>query len=366
MFYTHERNFGCRIREYIYQGLRTISLENEVIRVTILADKGTDIIEFLHKPTDTDFMWRSPAGVRNPGLFVPSSASPRGAFMDYYEGGWQEIFPAGGDPCIYKGISFGVHGEISLIPWKYTIEEDCPEIVAIKFWTRTYRTPFYIEKIVSLVYDRPVLTINEKIINEGQEVMDMMWGHHPALGFPFLDDSCVIDLSPARVLTRELGITSRTMNAEGFKWPKVKGRDEQWIDLSKVPPPATKNHDWACLSELEAGWYAITNRTKRVGFGLIWPREVFPYIWYWQCTGGGFGPPFFGRVYTMALEPWTTYPDNLTLASEQGTSVKMAPGAIMEVEITAVAYSGVERVSKLYRDGRVVEGSDDEKSVGTN
>jgi galactose mutarotase-like enzyme len=353
MFYTHERNFGCRIREYVYRGLRTVTLENELIRVTILADKGTDIIEFLHKPTDTDFLWRSPTGVRNPANFVPTSASPRGAFLDYYEGGWQEILPAGGDPCVYKGISFGVHGEVSLIPWQYAIEEDCPEKAAVKFWTRTYRTPFYIEKTVSLESHRSVLTLKEKVINEGQEEMDMMWGHHPAFGVPFLDDSCVIDLPPARVLTRQLDVTSRTVNAEGFTWPMVKGKDEQWIDLSRVPPPETRNHDWACLSELEAGWYALTNQARRVGFGLIWPKEVFPYIWFWQCTGGGLGPPFFGRAYTMALEPWTTYPDNLALATEQGTAVKISPGGALEVEIKAVAYSGVERVSMLNPDGQV-------------
>ena len=93
MFYTHERNYGCRITEYVYHGLRTVTLENELIRVTILADKGSDIIEFLHKPTDTDFLWRSPLGVKDPSLFVPTSASPRGAFLDYYEGGLAGNFP---------------------------------------------------------------------------------------------------------------------------------------------------------------------------------------------------------------------------------------------------------------------------------
>ena len=66
IFYTHERNFGCRLMEYTYRGLRTLTLENELLRVSILADKGTDIFEFNYKPLDVDFMWRSPWGVRNP------------------------------------------------------------------------------------------------------------------------------------------------------------------------------------------------------------------------------------------------------------------------------------------------------------
>src|SRR5690606_20223398 len=113
--YTHERNFGCRLTEWIYRGLRTLTLENELLRVTFLVDKGTDIIEFLHKPTDTDFMWRSPLGVRNPATFVPTAARPDGAFLDYYEGGWQECLPTGGDEVPYAGTVFGVHGEVCLL-----------------------------------------------------------------------------------------------------------------------------------------------------------------------------------------------------------------------------------------------------------
>ena len=40
IFYAHERSFGCRVREYTYRGLRTLSLENEFLRAGILADKG--------------------------------------------------------------------------------------------------------------------------------------------------------------------------------------------------------------------------------------------------------------------------------------------------------------------------------------
>ena len=75
MFYTHERNFGCRLNdELTYRGLRVLVLENELVRVSVLLDQGTDIYEFLHKPSDTDFMWRSPNGVRKPGAVMVTSA----------------------------------------------------------------------------------------------------------------------------------------------------------------------------------------------------------------------------------------------------------------------------------------------------
>ncbi len=56
ILYNHERNYGCRICEVIYKGLKTVFLENEKIRIGILADKGTDIFEFLYEPKEIDFM----------------------------------------------------------------------------------------------------------------------------------------------------------------------------------------------------------------------------------------------------------------------------------------------------------------------
>ena len=79
IFYSHERNFGCRIREFQYKGLRTVTLENELLRAGILADKGSDIFELLYKPKDVDFLWHSPWGVRNPELVLIGGGQVYGA-----------------------------------------------------------------------------------------------------------------------------------------------------------------------------------------------------------------------------------------------------------------------------------------------
>jgi len=91
--YHHNRNYGCRIIEFVYAGYRSVALENEKLRVWIVADKGADIYEFLYKPRDVDFMWRSWTGLRPRDHFAPRSFRSAGAHMDDYEGGWQELFP---------------------------------------------------------------------------------------------------------------------------------------------------------------------------------------------------------------------------------------------------------------------------------
>ena len=113
----HNRNYGCRITELTLEGHRCVALENEELRVTIIADKGTDIYEFLYKPRDVDFMWRTWAGLRERSHFEPSSPRAAGAHLDYYEGGWQELFPNCGNISLHQGAEVGQHGEVLLLPW---------------------------------------------------------------------------------------------------------------------------------------------------------------------------------------------------------------------------------------------------------
>jgi hypothetical protein len=353
IFYTHERNFGCRVTEYVYRGLRTVTLENELLRVTTLADKGSDIFEFLYKPLDVDFMWRSPWGVRNPSNFVPTSHTSASSFLDFYEGGWQDCMPTGGKPCEYQGLPFGAHGETPTMPWEYRIVQDTPERIAVKFWVRTYRTPFYIEKELALESGKPTLAIEEQITNEGRAPMQLMWGQHPALGAPFLDGDCVIDLPGAQVHCRNLSTNTRF--SEGvYTWPHVPGKDGTPIDLRQVATIEANTFDTIRLDSLRAGWYAVTNSRRKVGFGMAWPLDVFPALWFWQVYGGAYGPPWYGRTYNIALEPFSTAQSDIREAIANGSDHVLEPGQGIEARFVAVAFAGIERVSQITPNGQVI------------
>ena len=46
MDYSSERSHGCRVVEYTHRGLKHISMENELLSLVIIADKGSDVVEF--------------------------------------------------------------------------------------------------------------------------------------------------------------------------------------------------------------------------------------------------------------------------------------------------------------------------------
>jgi hypothetical protein len=360
MSYPVERNHGCRLTmDGTLKGLRTVVLENQKLRVTVLLDKGTDIWEFLYKPLDLDFMWRSPMLLREPKSFVPSSSTSLGLWYDYYEGGWQDIAPSGGPSSRYKGAEFGLHGETSTIPWECRVVENAPERISVVFWTRLYRSPFYFEKTLSLLANEAVLHVEESVENEGEEEMRLMWGHHPALGGNFLDENCVIDTDARRVQVHPDVVFNRQRFTPGdsFDWPTGKGKDGKPIDVSRMPAPSSGTADLLYLTGFEKGWYAITNLRRGIGFAMAWQKEVFPYVWLWQVCHGSEGYPWYGRTYNMALEPWTSCPGSgIAEAVAAGTALRLEPGQKVDVEMKAIVYAGSGRVTGIHPDGQVDNG----------
>jgi hypothetical protein len=358
--YQHNRNYGCRISEPVLQGHRCVVLENEKLRVTIIADKGTDIYEFLYKPSDIDFMWRSWVGLRERTHFEPTSPRSAGAHMDYYEGGWQDLFPNCGNLSLHQGAEIGQHGEVLLLPWRYVITKDEPDEIEVRFEVRTVRTPFHLVKTVSLRRDEAILRIRERVTNEGGQEVNFTWGHHPAFGWPFIDETCRVDLPPCRIHTTAefTPTTSRLAPDQTTDWPNAVGTDGGQVDLSRIPGPEAAASDMVFLEEIADGWYAVTNTRLRVGFGLRYPAEVFRHLWYWQVYRGGRDYPWWHATYNIALEPCATSPV-LSHAAARGEALSLSAGDSTEVELLAIAFEGLDRVTGISPDGEVIKGSDE-------
>ena len=357
MHYQDERNWGCRISDaWTFRGLKTAVIENELLRVVVLVDKGADIYQFVHKTTDVDFMLRSPYGVRDPRRFVPTTGAGTGLWMDFYEGGWQTVFPAGGNPSEYKDAELGMHADASMVPWDCAIIEDTPERVSLRCWVRTARMPHFFEKTLTLTSGSSVLDVTGALVNEAEEPTQIVWGEHIALGAPFLSEDCVLDLPGGTIINDPVDWhpNNRLRADHRSEWPLTEAKDGSPVDLSRFPPKGQRFNDMSYVAEMPEGWYAVTNRKMGVGFGVHYPAEHFRYLWYWQNLGGAFGYPFWGRYYNVGLEPFTGFGNGgLAGAIENGTAVTMEPGQRLEATVKAVAYTGDQRVERIDPDGTV-------------
>ena len=353
MHYQDERTYGCRISDsWTYRGLKMVVMENELLRVSIVADKGADIFELVHKPSDTDFMWRTPWSIRDQSLWVPSTGWGEGIFHDLYIGGWNTIAPTGGSPQDYMGAEIGQHNETNLMPWDAQIVEDSPERVSAKFWVRAVRTPFFVEKVVTLESGSPILTVTDTLTNEAEEPAPAQWGQHVALGAPFLTPNCVLDLPSAKFIVPDSGddlpAGSRLKPGRRGEWPTAEGADGDEVDLRRFPAKEDRLVDYLSFCELSAGWYAVTNPDHGIGFGLTWDTSVFRYLWYWQVFGGHSGYPWYKRTYNVGLEPFTSMPSGIPEpGSDESTSLTFEPGETRSSTVRAVVYQSTEGVDSI-------------------
>ena len=332
--YTHTRNYGCRLRRFVWNGVDMLTLENAKIKVAVALGKGADIVELVYKPMDIDCMWHSfnPLGGAD---HLPTVAAAGGSFLDAYSGGWQDLFPTYGAPAHYDGGQIGIHGEACLYPWGCEVVQDDVDCVEVLLTLRLQRTPFRLEKRLYLRGDAAKLDMRETIINEGGVAQRFMWGQHPAFGVPFLDDSVRLRLagSPDVLVPRSVIAHHTPFEREvSGKWPILPGRDGP-MDLSRAYAPEDRLYMEYCISNLEEGRYELVNGNLGLGVRMTWDLAVCPYLWVWGLYRGIDAYPWYGRSYVMAVEPWSTFPADYDAAAESGGLLKLEPGRRLETAL---------------------------------
>ncbi len=345
------------VEKRLASGWQAVALENGAVSVLILPEKGGEIYELRSRAHDLDVLWKSPWGLRPPAGVAQAGASSETAWLDAYGGGWQELFPNGGAACTYMGAELGFHGEVSVSPFQFTIDSQASGGVAVHMTLALARSPFVIEKTITLDAELPRLTIGERITNHGTQRMPYMWGHHPAYGAPFLSGSCELTV-PAHVFTADkaqtAGHTWLTPGVSWPAWPKIGGPDGATHDLSKVPPPEAAVANMGYILQLDEGWYSLVNHDLGLGVGLSWPLEVFPVVWLWQELNGSPGHPWYGRCYVMGVEPNTSaLGHGLVNAIQAGQARWLDPGQQVEMTMCAVLFEPAASVRHISPTGQV-------------
>jgi hypothetical protein len=181
-----------------------------------------------------------------------------------------------------------------------------------------------------------------------------MWGHHPAFGAPFLHQGIRIFVPAGKVeaLNPQFLPSSILDPGAEYTWP-IAQTPQGNIDLSQIPGPEAGFGELLFLKELRSGWYALVDPKKKIGFGLAWPKEIFPYIWFWLVYGKAPNYPWWDQAYVVALEPWTSIPNNLDQAIQRGTQRTIEGGGRIKVQFSAVVITGQEEIKHIDPDGTI-------------
>ena len=343
----------CKVTEIVLgRTLRALEIENDQLSTTVMVDKGADIFRLVYKPANVDVLWKSPWGIKESARGFDSAFDSATAWLEAYAGGWQVLFPNGGDENVYKGAALGFHGEASMKAWEYEIVSESASAVEVKLSSRLSRSPYTIERWMRVEAGSPILHVRERVTNHAGEDMGFMWSHHPAYGAPFISEHCVIDVGTASFVADDLyaGFANPLTLSEEYRWPMAGD-----TDMSQVPGPEEERDTLAYFRDFESGWYGITNRQLGMGVGLVWDADVFPYAWFWQEMNASPGFPFYKCSYVMAIEPASSIPGQglTTVMEKSGTHLTLGPGESNEIEMKAVFYESERGVRSIDADGAV-------------
>ncbi|MFC7250719.1 aldose 1-epimerase [Halomicroarcula sp. GCM10025324] len=328
---------GCSVTdEYQRRGIDTVFLENDHLRVEVLAGKGSDVTEIRDKRTDTNVLFEAPHAWRAPAAGPAGAPDAAFSFLDHYPGGWQTVLPAAGGPTSVAGATLALHGESSVIPWDSRITADTDERVAVEFSTSLTRYPFTIVRELALGAGDSTLAVTETVRNDGEVTVPYSWLQHIALGEPLVDPDAHLDVPCETVLVDpdQTTDTARLPPGETYDWPVCETPDGP-VDLRAFPPREERVHDLVALADLREGRYTVSNPAIDLGVTVRFPESLYEYLWYWQPLGGFEEAPFFGRNYNVGLEPCTSIPNaGLAEAIENGTAELLDPGETRESTVT--------------------------------
>jgi hypothetical protein len=292
--------------------IEIVELESNLIKISILAGRGADLVEFIYKPKNINLAWQSSTGwpTKKTPFNHPADVA---SFLDGYPGGWQSIFPNGGAPSTYKGIEFAQHDEVSMLEWQYEILTGNENEISVKFETKTQKLNFIYEKIFTLRNGEPTLFLDENIKNLSNEETKTMWGTHITFGEPFLDQFSTIEVENGAIARpHDQAISSigrRLGSVLDFNWPISQGESGEIVDFSKIPPRGTKS-EIIYIFNFDTAKYSVNSPTSGLKVEVSWDKSNLPYLWYWQEFGGSNEYPWYGKHFNIGLEPFSSYPTN--------------------------------------------------------
>src|SRR5690606_32962998 len=113
----HPRVTGAaRTGERAERGWMLRTLENDALRLEVLAERGATIVSLRDARTGHELLWRPRWGIpHRDRIELPGSSEA--VAMGHYAGGWNTLFPNAGAASTEHGVEWPMHGEVWLAPF---------------------------------------------------------------------------------------------------------------------------------------------------------------------------------------------------------------------------------------------------------
>jgi hypothetical protein len=321
------------------QGLKTIVLENEWFRVTVMPEAGAKIYQVHYKPLQAHLLWN------NLGV-APAKNELFASYDDNWSGGWDELFP-NDEAGEVLGRNLPDHGELWTGAWDAEPFETA-DVTGVRLRYTTPITHFEARKEIVLPKGAHGLEVCYGLTNRGSEAMPFLWKLHPAFA---VSVNHRIDF-PVMTVVREAEFAGTLEGAPAeFAWPWANFADRR-IDLRQVPDVSSRAIHFFYGVGLRDGWCGITDRAKKLAAGLRFDASVFTSCWLFATHGG------WRDLNVAVLEPATGYPFQMKTMMERGQARMLAPGESLETKVLLSVREGLTSIGGVREDGTILPGDE--------
>jgi hypothetical protein len=322
--------------DWSYRGLRTIVLENNLLRVIILPEAGAKIWQITYKPLDADLLWNNPR-------IAPARLPSNSRYDDVWSGGWDELFP-NDEMAVIEGEGYPDHGELWTGDWTAEpFSHDDEAGVRLRYITPI--SSIEVEKTIRLGRDQSRIEFHHGFTNRGRTAFSLLWKLHPAMA---VSPQHRIDFPPMNVVLEPAFPGTLAGASEPATWPVIKTPSGN-VDLRRVCREDARQLYFFYGAQMKGNWCALTNSSIGLACGLQFDSAVFPCCWLFATYGGW-------RNYNVAvLEPCTGYPLNFEAMKAAGRHRSLAPGQTLQTDVRFLVQEGLHCVGSVDPSGKMSE-----------
>lgn len=286
-----------------FHGRRASSIENEYLRVTVLAEGG-HIAEILDKETGINPLWVPPWKSIEPSMFDPVSReygdSAEAKLLAGIMGHNLCLDIFGGPSAEEAAAGLTVHGEGSMVP--YDIRKTDDELICC---AHLPEANLRFERRLSLS-SRDV-RIRETVENLLAADRPIAWTQHVTLGPPFLERGVTefrLTATRSKVFESAFGVGGYLKNGAEFDWPMAPRIDGGEADLqtftsAMVSSAYTAHRMDPSMTQVS---FRAWEPNSKLEFGYRWTRTDFPWLGIWEENRSRANPPWNGNTLARGME----------------------------------------------------------------
>lgn len=321
--------------DWSYRNMQTIIVENEHMRVVLIPELGGKLWQITEKSRGHDLLWHHPR-------IKPRPVALHTSYDDHFYGGWDELFPNDMAELI-QDEAMPDHGELWSLPWEFRIQQS-DEQVMVHLWVETPISICRMEKRISMRSGERNIRFQHKLTNLGHTELPFLWKLHIAMK---VDEHARIDAGAKQVYIEDFGKPRNGQTKIEYTWPFASDAAGQLHDMRNCLAETAHIDEFQYMTEMDAGWCALTDTRSGVGFGVAFDTAVFPSCWLFASYGG------WRKLHTVVLEPCTGYPVSVQKGIEAGTHRILGIGECIETEVIASVYTGMKLVTSISPGGEV-------------